>query len=259
MIEWNRPEERLIEYGLDRGVLYLKDSRPPVAWNGLVGLDESLSSTQTVHYRDGRIFMVDVEAGDFSATLSAFYFPDAFAELSGLIEVSDGFFADGQKPQMFDLSYRTLIGSGATGDRFGYQIHLVYNATAMISDRNRKTVTAEADLEPIKFDIQAVPEPFPGIRPTAHFTIDTRNLSQSSIEEIEDILYGDTARMPSPIELHDILNFGDEITFVLLEDGDFMVTASYRNLDLTVPGFVTIKNVNATDNGDGTYTLHDTP
>lgn len=257
MIDWDAPDERYYHSGVDHGVLYPK-GKPAVAWNGITGIDEVGNGSKTVHYRDGRIYYADVEPGDYEGSLTAFFFPDEFAECAGIPEVTDGLFVDNQKPKRFDLSYRTLIGSGATGDLFGYQIHLIYNAVAVIGTRSRKTLNESGDLMDFTFDITATPVKLAGMRPSAHYIIDTRKLGVSTIAQLEAILY-DEGRMATPTELYDIMNFGTSITFIDHGNGTWTARGAAANVHYLDSEERTweILNVNGTKTAT-TFTMQDT-
>lgn len=260
-IVWDDLDDRYFQTGLDRGVLYPKTGIP-VPWNGLTGLDEVGNGTKTILYRDGRIFYADVEPGDYEGSLSAYFYPDEFAICAGIPQATDGLFVDNQKPQRFSLSYRNLVGSGLTGDIFGYQIHLVYNATASIGTRSRKTMTNTPEIMELAFDLVAVPVKLPGMRPSAHYILDTRFIDAPTLAQLEAILYGIGAvpgRMPLPLELFDLMNFGSSITFIDNLDGTWTAQGSNANIIDNGDGTWSINNVNGTDNGDGTYSLVDTP
>ena len=266
MLKWDKPNERYYEHGLDRGVLYV-GSKAPVVWNGLVGFDEgSEGGATSVLYRDGIVYLADADASDFSGKMTAIYFPDEFNECLGMPIVADGMIVDSQKPKRFSFSYRTLIGNGSSNDRFGYELHLVYNAVASVDSRERKSVGSSTD--PVQFNINIVctPVQLTGYRPSAHYIIDTRYLAGTSIGDIEKILYGDgvtPGRLPTPDELYDLLNFGDSITFETFTHpilGEcWVASGSYKNVHFTSSTTWEILNVNGTKHGDGTYTLSDTP
>jgi hypothetical protein len=211
-------------------------------------------------YRDGIVYLSDADASDFSGKLTSLFFPEEFSRCIGIVEAADGLYVDNQKPERFDLSYRTLIGSGTHGDMFGYQIHLVYKCMATVSPRSRKTIGGDTSMTEFNFDIVCTPVKLPGFRPTAHYIIDTRGMSQSVIDELEDILYGTDVvpgRMPTPTELFDIMSFGTAITITVHTDGTFTVVASHDNLEGLSDTTFVIRNVNGTDHGDGTYTISD--
>lgn len=232
-----------------------------VAFNGLISFDEGADGGETaMYYRDGVVYLADVEPSDFVGKLSAISYPSEFAECIGIPQLTDGFYADNQKPIPFGFSYRTLVGSGSRGDMFGYQIHLVYGAMATIGQRSRRTIGADTTPVEFVFDIVCTPVKLSGYRPTAHYIIDTRNMSSSVIASLEAILYGSDSsapRLPNPQELFDIMNFGDAITVTVHTDGTYTVVASQDNLEEIGPYSFVMRNINGVDNGDGTYDISD--
>lgn len=260
-LTWDNSDERYFQHGVDRGVLY-PSVEAPVVWNGITGVDESSDSSQTIYYIDGRIYLADVEPGDFKGSLTAYFWPDAFSECLGIPDAGGGLFVDNQKPQRCGISYRSLIGSGTDGDMFGYQIHLVYNAVPTIGNRSRKTINSSPAPMEFQFDLVCTPVALPGFRPSAHYIIDTRHMSPENLATLEAILYGSedsSPRLPEPLELYDLLNFGSSIIFTDHGDGTWTATGSSSNIYMTGDGTWEIINVNGTDNGDGTYELEDTP
>lgn len=232
-----------------------------IAWNGITGFDEGVESgATTIMYRDGIIYLADVDASDFSGRLTTLFYPEEFGECVGIPRATDGLYVDNQKPQPFAFSYRTLVGSGARGDMFGYQIHLVYNCMATISTRSRKSIGGASTPVEFGFDIVCTPVKLAGYRPTAHYIIDTRDMSDSTVAQLEAILYGSPTqapRMPTPQELYDMMNFGDAITVTVHTDGTFTVIASNDNLQAIDDNHFVMKNINGSDNGDGTYVISD--
>lgn len=259
-IVWHPNDERYYHTGCDRGVLYTEEGA--VAWDGITGVSESGAGGTSVMYRDGVIYYAEVEPGDFEGTVSAFFWPDEFSKALGIPEIAPGLYADNQRPRKFAFTYRSLIGSGNTGDMFGYQIHLVYNAFASIGSRSRKTMTKDPELLEFSFDLTAIPVRLRGFRPTAHFIIDTRGMTAETLAVLEAILYGSSgaaARMPTPLELYDLLNFGSSITYVDHGDGTWSASGSSQNIIDNGDGTWQIFGTDGVDNGDGTYELTDTP
>lgn len=262
MLTWDNADERYYQTGVDRGVLYPVGAEP-VVWNGITGVDEAGNGSTEVSYLDGKIFLADSDATDFSGKLTAFFFPDEFMACIGMPQVADGLILDNQKPKRFGLSYRSLIGSGLTGDQFGYQIHLIYNAMASIGATSRKTINNTPSPIDFVFDLVCTPVKLAGFRPTAHYILDTRRLDPETIAELEAILYGSAdgltpGRMPTPTELYDLLHFGTaiEVTSYLATD-TYNVKGASDSVYMTSPTTYQIDNINAVDHGDGTYTISD--
>lgn len=258
MLTWDDPNERYYAHGLDRGVLYIPGLNP-IPWNGLTGFDEGSSGVSSMLYRDGVVYLADVDAGDFSGQLTTIFYPDEFGKCVGIPEVVDGFFVDNQKPKRFGFAYRTLVGSGTEGDMFGYQIHLVYNALASIGTRSRKTLGNDATPVEFNFDIVCTPMKVPGYRPTAHYIIDTRSVSPALVTEIENMLYGDgvtPGSLPAPVVLFDKLYVAIVVT--KYADGTFMVEGSTTNVVMLDAIHFQINNVNSTEpDVNGQYIISD--
>lgn len=181
--------------GVDHGVVYSNDHA--VVWNGLVSIEESPTELRTIiAYRDG-IKIVNIRADDsFSAAVEALSYPE---ELSGAKEVN--------------LSYRV-----------GSKIHLVYNATALMGNRQ----FTQQESTGFSFDISTRPVAIPGARPSAHLVIDTDQAWLQAAGELEDILYGtdvDSARMPSTAEVLEIFDRNALLRVIDHGDGSFTVTA----------------------------------
>lgn len=256
-VVWNAPEARFFDTGLDRGMLYPKTS-PAVPWNGLTSVDEEGGEGAQSYYIDGRPFLFMPKPKEYKATVNAYTYPDAFSEIMGVAEVADGMYLDSQIGDSFDMSYRTLVGNGLEGIDHGYKIHLIYNASVTPQSLTYESVSNSINPSTFSWEIQAVPVRVSGFRPTAHIIIDTRHMSQSKIDAVEALLYGNEsgdAHMPSPQVIFDLLSFGDGIIVTDKGDGTVEIEGSYDNITLLPGGLVRIDNVDAIDNGDGTVTI----
>lgn len=249
-LEWNLPQDRIFEAGLDRGVLY-PDEGAAVVWNGLTSVDDAGESSTKDFYLDGIKYLSTVSARDWKGSLSAYTYPDKFAELMGVVELGDGLFADSQMPGRFGLSYRTMVSAPQVDQEQHYKIHLVYNVMASMGSFTNKTLgSGSTDPNEFKFDLTAVPVIVPGHRPTAHFIIDTRKADPVALAEFEALIYGDAdsdPAMPTVAELTSILNFADAVTIRYNGDGTWTATGSNENITLFDYGRTfRIDNVSAT-------------
>lgn len=247
MLTWDPPNERYFHQGLDRGAIYIGDD-PPVAWNGLTDVTEGGSSNTEIMYRDGKIILADIDASDFQASVSAFFFPDEFSICIGIPEAAENLYVDNQKPKRFNLSYRTLVGNGSSGDLFGYQIHLVYNCLASIGTRARKTLSDSPEMMPFNFDLVCTPVKLPGFRPSAHYIIDTRGMQSGQLKELEDLLYGTVStpgHFPTITELFELMNFGVIMRVYDNGDGTYKITGAGQYFDDHGDGSYSVSNMNA--------------
>lgn len=207
-LTWDQVGERRFETGVDRGVLYLKGTAPGVPWNGLMKVEESPTGGEaTPRYLDGIKYLNEAGPEEYEATIEAYTYPDEFANCNG--EALDGGLSYGQQERMpFDLSYRTLIGNDVEGTNFAYKIHLIYNALAGPTQAGYQTLGASTDPVSFSWPITTMPVPIPGFMPSAHVVIDSTKLRASTLEVIEDYLYGTELvepRMLYPEQLKEIL------------------------------------------------------
>ena len=267
-LSWSATEDRMYETGLDRGVLYIKDPSGPlgatiaVPWNGLTAVDETGAEKAVSYYIDGRPFLHFPKPKEFSASLKAITYPDEFASLMGLLEATPGMYLDSQQGDSFSLCYRTLIGNATQGTEAGYKIHIVYNATMTPDGISYSTMAESINPTEFSWDIQAVPVAVAGYRSTAHVVINTMGMDPAKLQVVEDILYGtstEDAYLPDPQTLFDLLHYGDAIIITDHGDGTWTAEGSYANIYMIGDGVFQIDNVNAVDNGDGTFHISSTP
>ncbi len=186
---WDKVGDRVYETGLDKGVLYLPDGSG-VPWNGLTSIIEQFDKESSPVYYDGMKISDLVVLGDFEASMKAVTYPDEFIELEGLASPNRGTFFGDQPPQTFGLCYRTQVGNDLEGDIAGYKIHIIYNVTAIPSEKTYSSITADPSLVEFEWNITAVPEEVPGFRPTAHIIIDSRDVDPWLLEDLLAMLYG---------------------------------------------------------------------
>jgi len=228
MITWDKVGSKTYESGLDRGVLYLPDGSA-VPWNGLTAVDEDTEVSLEAIYYDGVKINDLSNFGEFSASMKALTYPDELIDLEGAIEIRPGFFVGGQKPQLFGLCYRTMVGNDIAGESVKYKIHLIYNVTAIPSTKSYSTLTDT--ISPIEFEwkITAIPEDIPGVRPTAHVVIDSDTTDPWLLEELEQMLYGDNGALAALLPMEDLFNYISEWYRIKITDNlDGTWTASTR-------------------------------
>lgn len=231
-LQWGLPQDQIFEDGLDRGVLYLDDGTS-AAWNGLVSVDDAGSSTTKEYYLDGVPYLSTVSPRDWKGSLSAYTYPDEFAELIGLVELGDGFYADSQVPDRFGLSYRTRVSAPNYNNESNYKIHLIYNVIASLSSFSNNTLTDSISPEVFNFNLTAVPIVIPYLRPTAHFVIDGSKADPDNFSALETILYGDEdtdPALPTISELIDLLPFTSAVEVFYNGDGTWTAIGSARDI-----------------------------
>lgn len=255
-LNWGATGTRYYETGVDRGVLYVNGYG--VAWTGLTSVVESPSGGEaTPRYIDGIKYSNTASSEEFAATITAFTYPDEFAQCDGTHEVRSGLFLHQQIRKPFGLSYRTKIGNDLSEDH-GYKIHLVYNALVSPSERENATVADETDPNDFSWTITTRPPVISGYKPTAHFTIDSRDTDPEVLSLVEDILYGteiESPRMPTFEELLEVFDTISEITVTDNGDGTFTVTAPFDTIRMLDDTIFEITSPTAVFIDEDTYTI----
>lgn len=215
MLEWDKVGEHLYEAGVDRGVLFPAKGTgydTGVAWNGLTAVNEAPSGAESnAQYADNIKYLDLVSAEEFGGSISAYTYPDEFAECNGEKEVAKGVTLGQQDRKGFGFSYRTKIGNDTVGQDYGYKLHLVYGAKVTPTDKNFSTINDSPEAVEMSWDFSTTPVNVPGHKPTAHITINSLNVDKEKLEALEKVLYGAAEaepKLPMPEEVFSI--FGIE-------------------------------------------------
>lgn len=209
-LQWDKSGERLLEYGVDRGVLYVQKANGTydkgVVWNGLTAVTENPEGAEPNDiYADNIKYASLRSAETFGATIEAYMFPDEFYECDGAKSVATGVYIGQQSRKPFGFCYRTLVGNDtATDADDGYKIHIIYNATASPSDKNYETVNDSPDAITLSWEIDTTPVPVTGAKPTATIVIDSTKCDATKLKTLEEKLYGTENQeptLPSPDEV----------------------------------------------------------
>ena len=212
-VEWDKLGEKYYETGVDRGVLYTRDSSglypKGVAWSGLTAVNESPEGAEAnALYADNAKYLDLISAEQFKFTIEAYMYPDEFSECDGSKEIAPGVFATQQNRSHFGMSYRTLIGNDSQGTDCGYKLHLVYDATAAPSSKDNATVNDSPEAATLSWECSTTPVKCADCKPTAHLVINSTKVNAKALDALEDILYGaadSEPRLPLPDEVISIM------------------------------------------------------
>lgn len=209
-LNWREPGDNLFELGVDRGVLYI-DGMDGVPWLGLTAVREApIGGEPRPYYVDGYKYLNISSFEEYAATIDAFSAPPEFGVCDGLAQVQKGLFFDQQPRKSFGFSYRTLVGNDLEGSDYGYKIHLVYNALASPSPRERTTMGDTVDPMGLAWSFATKPVRISGFRQTAHVVIDSTTANPIHVAAVENILYGTeelAPRLLTPQELMTIFEW----------------------------------------------------
>lgn len=211
-ITWDAPEDRIFEYGVSKGVHYMKDDNGDyanaAAWNGLINVtDKPTGADSTKLYADG-IEYANLRANErYESSIEAYTYPEQFAACDGCAEPIPGVSVGQQKRVPFGLCWRTEVGSAADSD-LGYKLHLAYGLTVSPAEQSHATINESIEAETFSWDAEGSPVPIKNLKPSAKIAIDSRKFSPEKMKALEDILYGSDqkdARLPLPDEVFDLL------------------------------------------------------
>lgn len=204
-LEWDKTGERFLEYGTQKGVLYVQNADGTygtgVVWNGLTAVTESPDGAEPNDlYADDMKYASLRSAETFGGTIEAYQSPDAFDECDGTAVPVTGVYLGQQKRKPFGFSFVTQVGNDtATDTDDGYKLHIWYNCTASPSERSYETVNDSPDAITFSWEIATTPVPLSGYKPISTITIDSTKLDttgKTRLALLEDKLYGTNSTQP---------------------------------------------------------------
>ena len=215
-IVWDKTSERLYRTGVDRVVLFPQTTGGAygegVGWNGVTKISESPDGgdTTTIYANNG-VYLNLVAKENFKGSITAYTYPKEWEACDGSASILSsgstpvkGLRITGQTRTPFGLAYRTLIGNDTAGTEYGYEIHLVYNATAGVSSQDFQTVNDSPEALELSWDFSTLPVDVPGAKPSAHLVISSLTADSDKLKKLETKLYGTegtAAALPSPQEV----------------------------------------------------------
>lgn len=214
-IVWDKTSERLYRTGVDRVVLFPVDGATGnynlgVGWNGVTQISESPDGGDTTTiYANNNIYLNLVAKENFKGSITAYTYPKEWEACDGSAAILaktaaegaaaplKGLRVTGQTRTPFGLAYRTLIGNDTKGTDFGYEIHLVYNATAGVSSQDYQTVNDSPEALELSWDFSTLPVDVPGAKPSAHLVISSLDCPADKLQKLEQKLYGTESTDPA--------------------------------------------------------------
>ena len=209
-LTWDAAGQRLYETGVRNVVLYVKNGstyKEGVAWNGVTSIEENPTGAEaTPLYANDSKYLNLVSNEEYEASITAYTYPDEFAECDGSASLSEGVRIGQQTRKEFGLCYRTAIGNDTEGTEHGYKLHLVYGALASPSSKSHSTINNDPEAAEMSWDITTTPVPVTGHKPTSVVEIDSTKVDPLKLAELEKKLYGgdqemDKPTLPSPDEV----------------------------------------------------------
>lgn len=211
-LTWDDLGKRFYETGVKQGVLYpqVEGAYPKgVAWNGLTAVTESPSGAEpTALYADDIKYLELISNEEFGCTIEAYTYPDEFKACNGEATLAEGVTIGQQTRVPFGFCYKTVLGNDEKKNDYGYKLHLVYGATASVSEKAFQTINDSPEAITFSWEVTTTPVAVKGFKPTAILTIDSTTIAADKLTALEDILYGkDEAepRLPLPDEIAELV------------------------------------------------------
>lgn len=211
-LTWDDLGKRFYETGVKQGVLYpqVGGAYPKgVAWNGLTAVTESPSGAEpTPLYADDIKYLELTSNEEFGCTIEAYTYPDEFKACNGEATLAEGVTIGQQTRVPFGFCYKTVLGNDEKKNDYGYKLHLVYGATASVSEKAFQTINDSPEAIIFSWEVTTTPVAVKGFKPTAILTIDSTTIAADKLTALEDILYGKDeaeARLPLPDEIAELV------------------------------------------------------
>ena len=211
-LTWDDLGKRFYERGVKQGVLYpqVGGAYPKgVAWNGLTAVTESPSGAEpTPLYADDIKYLELTSNEEFGCTIEAYTYPDEFKACNGEGTLAEGVTIGQQTRVPFGFCYKTVLGNDEKKNDYGYKLHLVYGATASVSEKAFQTINDSPEAITFSWEVTTTPVAVKGFKPTAILTIDSTTIAADKLTALEDILYGKDeaeARLPLPDEIAELV------------------------------------------------------
>lgn len=225
-LTWDAAGQKYFETGAKMAVLYPQDNTGAypegVAWNGFRSFTKKPTGAEkTKLYANDSLYGVMTSAEELEGTLTAYTYPDEFAECDGSQVALDGVTVGQQKRKTFGFCYRTMIGNDID-EEAGYKLHLVYGCSASPSEKAYQTVGDSPEAIEFSWDVTMTPVTVGTyndivFKPTAEIVIDSRKFTgnkEAKLTALEAKLYGTdagtgtdatTAFLPLPAEVFSTL------------------------------------------------------
>lgn len=213
-LSWNDAGKRFYKTGIDRCVLFTKEGgvyQSGVAWNGVTKADTQLGGhDRTDLFTGDRRSAMLFTPYTFGGSISAFSYPDEFDPCIGNNHVGDGLVVAALDQIPFAICYRRLLGNDTEGNKFGYELHFVYDAVITGIKDTAETIGEQANPAEMGFDFECVGEEgFEGNGPVAHLVVSTKIVDSDHMASLESVIYGtddSDPRLPLPEEIRAILH-----------------------------------------------------
>lgn len=198
---WDETGDHLYTTGVSNVVLFVQNDDGTyangVAWSGVTSIEESPDGGDANDFYADNIKYLSLRGVEnFGATINAYQSPAEFDVCDGTASLGLGVRIGQQVRRPFAFAFKTLIGNDTQLTDYGYELHIVYNATCSPSSRTYETVNDSPEPAELSWEVDTTPinvlTKVGGVsmKPTSHVIIDSKTIREADLKEIEDSLYG---------------------------------------------------------------------
>lgn len=230
-IIWDADNERTIEYGVSRGVLYVKmDARDEeagtdyyegVPWNGLTNVTIEHDGFDSSRIEaSGFVYDILRSPETLSGSIEAYTYPEEFCECEGAKHYTNGATIMQQKHQPFGLCYRTELNNGQ------YVLHVIYDCTSILGESVDETVNDTADAKVFHWDFDTFPYEMDGYSPFSELLFYSGTIPADKMVLLENCLYGSASNdptLPTPENLLLLVYSGEYIPPSRSDNADALI------------------------------------
>ena len=197
-LTWDNPGEHFYRTGVSDVALYVQASdgtyEEGVAWSGVTSIEESPDGGDANDFYADNIKYLSLRAVEnYGATINAYQSPEEFDACDGIATLSPGIKIGQQVRKPFGLVWKTKIGNDTDGTDKGYELHIVYNATASPSSKTYETINDSPEPAELSWEMETTPISVSGHKPTSHLVIDSLTCPEAKLTLIINKLYGTDA------------------------------------------------------------------
>lgn len=220
---WNQDGKRVYTAGLYKPALFVmkKDGTGyanGVSWGSIITVKENPSGgDESTGYACNEQYYSISSKEKFKGTITAYWSPKEFDACDGSLEadlgggkLSKGAYATGQKRRRFGLAYVVGLGNDSQDLSYGYELHIIYNAKAEPSERERKTVNDKPDAVTLSWGFSTLPTTvgIADLDATSHVFVRSTEADHDKLKALEEKIFGTDsadAMLPSPKEFFETL------------------------------------------------------
>lgn len=224
-LQWDVDGGRLYETGVSNAVLFIKKAtrldsdisayETGIAWSGITQIDEKPAGADANKlYADNLVYLNIRGTETFSATVQAYMYPDEWMECDGSKNVGGAVFGQ-QARKAFGIAFRTRLGNDTEFDEYSEKLHLIYNATASVSERSYQTVNESPEAITFSWDMETTSVKFQseaaiaaGLRPVSCITIEKKNAG-SNWDTLINMIEGTDSTapyLPDPDKVYELFS-----------------------------------------------------